>query len=262
MFIDAMSEELADDIDNMTDLRRAAVAARTPLGQVRGWVGTAFSVVLLVRVALAVLSLARASSVKGADDNSSAATPDISPKRKDPITMVLLWLVGRDLLDHGEDFDAAAQCASLVLAAFLGITQVRTFLRAAGALCRRVRGWLICGDGGENDGSHTTFSSRRSVSSDAGTYLAASVLACYFLACVVLMKRNMPVEHRSAFSSALGGDGSDLIAFDVRVTSGTFAVSALVSSFALGSLFGIRRGNSVAHTTHGHAVPDGIKAGV
>lgn len=269
-FMDALSEELADDIEHMKDLRRDAAAARTRLGRVRGWVGAVFSVVLLVRVALSVFGLLRASNGVERGDRATEmmnVTPDISPRRKDPITMILLWMVGRDLLDReGGDFDAAAQGASLVLTAFLSVTQVRTFLRVAGALSRRVRGWLFF-DCSRRRGDASVAASLSNPTKDAGTYLAASVLGCYFLACVVLMKRNLPAEHRSAFSTALGGGGSvngpdDLIAFDIRVTNGTFAASALVSVFALGSLLGIRRQNSAAHNLYKHGIPESMKADV
>uniref|UniRef100_A0A7S4J3A5 Uncharacterized protein n=1 Tax=Odontella aurita TaxID=265563 RepID=A0A7S4J3A5_9STRA len=262
-FTESLSEELADDIENMKDLSKQSAMARTPLGRVRGWVGAVFSIILLVRVALAVIGLTRASfSTDEPDTPDAIVAPDISPSRKDPITMVLLWLVGRDMLNQGGNFDAAAQCASLILTAVLSVTQVRTFLRVAGALSRRIRCWFFCGYGGKEGQIKKSSSSWRGPAKDAGTYLAVSVLGCYFQACIVLMKRNLPVEHRSAFSAALGGDSSDQIAFDMRVTNGAFAASALVSCFALGALFGIRRRNSAAHSSYAHIIPECLKSEV
>jgi hypothetical protein len=79
------------------------------------------------------------------------------------------------------------------------------------------------------------------------TYVLASLMGCYFLACLVLTKMMLPEAFRAEFSAALGGKGM----FQIRTcnVNAAFAVSAIVSTITLGTLLGIQRQNTHRYTT-------------
>ena len=235
-FLETLIEELEDDIESMKELQTSAAASRTVFGRFKGWIGIIFSMILLIRVSLALMAL------------MCSGRGPISSERADPITMILLWLVRQHLVTQ-EDYNSLSQCISLILTAFLGLSQVNTFLRAISAMRRRIF-WLLKTHIYQKVDNTMT---RKHVEHKAVEYLTASMIGCYFTACAVLMKRNLPLEYRLAFVTALGESN---FRFNLKVINATFAVSALGSLFCLLSLFGIRRQNSSIHRAQRLCLPE------
>lgn len=88
---------------------------------------------------------------------------------------------------------------------------------------------------------------RRRVGNDAAVLASSFVMGCYFLACVTVVKMNLPVEYRRSFSAAVGGSNFGYYIDDrdnARLMNVIFLASACVSAITLASLFGIQRNNS------------------
>eukprot|EP00585_Thalassiosira_rotula_P006610 CAMPEP_0196133080 /NCGR_PEP_ID=MMETSP0910-20130528/2452_1 /TAXON_ID=49265 /ORGANISM="Thalassiosira rotula, Strain GSO102" /LENGTH=451 /DNA_ID=CAMNT_0041392767 /DNA_START=585 /DNA_END=1941 /DNA_ORIENTATION=- len=254
IFLQALVGDMNDDIEEMKHSQRLAAAARTAIGRVRVILGAVFSVVLIVRVVLAANSFL---SVPEGDDNGVDALDD-SDSRKDPLTSVSLWLLGRNIVKTREQYDLFRQGTSLVLAGVLSASQVRSFFRVVGALGRRLS--RICGIGGGGDASFGRMASsrtmpsnssasagqgggtgrRRTTGNDAALLLSSFVMGCYFLACVTVVKMTLPIEYRSSFTTAVGLNFN----FNTRFLNMVFFGSACASAAMLASLFGIQRNNS------------------
>jgi hypothetical protein len=151
---------------------------------------------------------------------------------------------------------------SLVLAGALTASQVSSFFRVVGALGRRFRGTFAgyyrasssssssssprtMAGGGVRGGGGT--GRRRVVGNDAAVLASSFVMGCYFLACVTVVKMNLPVEYRRSFSAAVGGSNFGYYIDDrdnARLMNVIFLASACVSAITLASLFGIQRNNS------------------
>ena len=71
-------------------------------------------------------------------------------------------------------------------------------------------------------------------------------MGCYLLACVTVVKMNLPAEYRRWFSAAVGGPnfGSIDDRDNARLMNTIFLPSVCVSAITLASLFGIQRNNS------------------
>ncbi|KAL7515842.1 hypothetical protein ACHAWX_000915 [Stephanocyclus meneghinianus] len=85
-FMENLVGDMSDDIEEMKHSQELALKARTPVGRISWILGMVFSVILVIRVALA------ASTVWGAKQISN--TPSMHRQRGDPITIILLWLTG------------------------------------------------------------------------------------------------------------------------------------------------------------------------
>jgi len=240
-FLETLSEDLKDEVEEMRFVQNQAKRARTLAGRVLGWVGVVFSIVLLVRVGMAVWAVVR-----------SGAGGSAGP-RTDPITLVLGILTGYSVVDE-EQYNALSQLSSLLLTGFLSISQVRMFLRTVSAINRRFGClWKSCGGSDTIAGSSHDISKEKkrkhggyAFTSSVGAWLLSAVMGSFFLCCLVLMKMNLPREYRSSFSSALKGFD---FAFDLRVTNAVFAFAAVLSAVILGVLFGIRRQTSSLHAS-------------
>jgi len=253
IFLQSLVGDMNDDIEEMKQSQRLAAAARTAMGRIRGILGAVFSIVLIVRVVLAANSFL---SVPEGDDNGVDALDD-SNSRKDPLTSVSLWLLGRNIVKTREQYDLFRQGTSLVLAGVLSASQVRSFFRVVGALGRRLS--RTCGIGGGGDASFGRMASsrtlpsnssalagqcgtgrRRTTGNDAALLLSSFVMGCYFLACVTVVKMTLPIEYRSSFTTAVGLNFN----FNTRSLNMVFFGSACASAAMLASLFGIQRNNS------------------
>jgi hypothetical protein len=86
----------------------------------------------------------------------------------------------------------------------------------------------------------------RRVGNDAAVLASSFVMGCYFLACVTVVKMNLPVEYRRSFSAAVGGSNFGHIddRDNAMLMNEIFLASACVSAITLASLFGIQRNNS------------------
>ena len=246
-FLETLVDEMKDELSEMKETQIMAQNARTPVGRLKQWIGLVFSVVLLVRLFFAVTFIWKHDhgGLKGNEGKS------------DPITIILLWLIGHDYARQ-QDYNTLSQLISVVLTAFLSLSQVRTFWRIVHAVDRKVH-HMFCSKTpfslGRENGT-TVGKTAPHLSSNLYNYLLASLMTCYFLSCLVLTKLMLPIDYRVAFAGALGdenGFAGDRRLFRVRsyAVNSAFAFSAVVSAFVLGIVLGIQRQNSVRHLTLG-----------
>ena len=225
-FLETLVEELAEDVEEMKYAKVTAELARSPMGKIRSWLGVVFSIVLLVRLYTSFTSI-------WYGFNSPTT------RRGDPITTALLWLTGHHLVSQA-DYNSLSQCVSLILTAFLSVSQVRTFVRTMSALnLRLLRFYRKCYC---KSTSHTEEMSFKGT--QIYTDLLAALMGCYFLSCVVLTKMNLPLEYRAGFSAAMGG--TDFVVQN-KVANSVFCASAAISATVLSLLFGIQRQNTKRH---------------
>jgi hypothetical protein len=237
-FLETLVSEMTEDIAEMRYSQAIASSARTTVGRIRSWVGVVFSIVLLLRlfsVAISIWTL---------PGNSSST--ESKPARGDPVTTALLWLIGKNLVTP-QYYNAFSQVISLLLTAFLSFSQVRTFLRMATAVNQRLDRLFQtchCKSGKKGDALPKE---KLPFTKKLHAYVLASLMGCYFLACLVLTKMMLPDTYRAEFSAALGGKG----VFQIRTytVNAAFALSAIVSTVTLGMLLGIQRQNTHRYTT-------------
>ena len=117
----------------------------------------------------------------------------------------MLLLAGRNYIVGPEQYEQFSRMTSLVLAAALASLQVRSFFRVVGALGRRFRVTFpfYCREsslssttpraaGGGGGGG----AGRRAVN-NAAVLASSFVMGCYFLACVTVVKMNLPRTRRT-----------------------------------------------------------------
>jgi hypothetical protein len=263
VFLANLVGDMEDDVREMRSSSLLALEARTAVGRIRGLLGVVFSIVLVVRVLFAASTFLSGPVVDhirrdGGDPSSSSS----SSSRRDPLTSILLLLAGRNYIVGAEQYERFSQMTSLVLAGALTASQVSSFFRVVGALGRRFRGTFAgyyrasssssssssprtMAGGGVRGGGGT--GRRRVVGNDAAVLASSFVMGCYFLACVTVVKMNLPVEYRRSFSAAVGGSNFGYYIDDrdnARLMNVIFLASACVSAITLASLFGIQRNNS------------------
>ena len=271
IFLTNLVEDMNDDIHEMKSSNVLAMQARTIFGRIRGILGIIFSIILVVRVLLASTSfLTSSSSLLVKDDSNSHLMRENNfdgnandPSSRDPLTNLLLLLVGRNyMINNAAHYDQLRQMTSLILAGILTISQINSFFRVVGALERKLRGTFLLGGGsnyttslhkssaGQQQQSLQQQSSDKSYrrkKNEVAILISSFVMGCYFLACVTIIKMNLPNEYRLSFSMALGarsnftygGNAAHNHLFNI-----IFFVSSLISAIILASLFGIQRTNS------------------
>lgn len=220
-FLETLIGELKEDIVEMKSAQEQAAKARTTLGRIRSYVGLVFSIVLLVRLYMAAKSVVQ-------------VRYGPQQERGDPITTALLWLAGHNFVSS-KDYNTLSQGISLLLTAFLSMSQIRMFLRTASSVNRRIM--LItrkCYCTPRRHGEESTYYSIH-------TRVLAALTGCYFLSCVVLTKMNLPAQYRSSFSAALGGMEYSIC---IPVVNLVFCISAGVSAMVVSLLVGIQRQNT------------------
>jgi hypothetical protein len=234
IFLTNLVGDMEDDVCEMKSSSMMALEARTAVGRIRGFFGVIFSIVLVVRILFAAASFLP-SSVDDGDHR------DGDSSRRDPLTSLLLLLVGRHYIASAQQYDMFRQMTSIVLAGALTISQVKSFCRVVGALGRRLSGILV---GYASSLQVQRDSSRRG--NDVAVLTSSFVMGCYFLACVTVVKMNLPIEYRSSFSAAVGSSNFDHLYYrsNARLMNMIFFASACVSAITLASLFGIQRNNS------------------
>lgn len=246
-FLETLVDEMEEDISEMRESQKMALQARTLTGRVKSWVGVVFSVVLLLRLFSAVMS---AWPQMSAEIETANALSSTGRGGGDIVTRILMWLFGHKIVKTRENVNALSQFISLIITAFLAFSQVRNFMRIAAAVNRRLKALYskcYCIKG-KKDSSLSA-----SISQDGGLQLLngfcspllASLMGCYFIACVVLTKIMLPAKFSSSFAAALGGPSM----FQIRLYSvnATFALSALISTAVLGMTVGIQRQNTFRH---------------
>lgn len=257
-FLTTLADELEQEIYDMLQSKEMAAQARTRWGKIRSWVGVFFSVVLVIRLIGAAWFVWRHDhpSEKGSRTTGS-----------DIVTMTVLFLIGHDYVNQ-QQYNTLSQVISLVLTAYLSFSQVRTFIRAIDAVYRRLQQcWKPCysNDHHIDDSSLRFMSLHNGLRSSAYAPLVASLMCCYFLACVVLTKLLVPSTYRRALALALeststhpsavaseeGSDEEQLLRFFLRIRSyavnSVFLATALVSTLCLGMMLGLQRHQSMRH---------------
>ena len=239
-FLVNLARDMRADIDEMRYAQKMAANARTRMGKIQSWLGVVFSVILVIRLLSAAVSI------------WYSRMPNALEKRPrgDTITTVLLFLTGHNLVSH-EDFTMLSQSVSLILTAVLAFTQIRTFLRTVTVVNRRLNGlyqkWNCprhcCS--GNGDDSMVVMDDRSPFGNSGGLYshLIASLMGCYFLSCIVVTKMMLPEKYCLGFSSAMGG--MDVFSIHFSVVNSAYAFSAAISASVLGMLFGIQRQNTL-----------------
>ena len=233
-FLETLVNELAEDVSEMRRSRDRAAEARTPAGRVQFFVGIIFSIVLLVRLSAAFISICN-TATSGTRRNS------------DPVTMALLFMTGHELLTP-DNYNTLSQFISLLLTAVLSFTQVRNFLRTLSSVNRYFSGWYRkchhCNTRSES--VHTAITTSTTIGKtgrDMELSIAfASLMTCFCLACSVMTKNMLPEEYRSSFSEALGG--SEVFHVRLHVVNRVFFGSAVLSAAVLGMLLAIQRQNT------------------
>ena len=257
-FLTTLTQELEQEIFDMRQSKEMAAQARTPWGRIRSWIGVVFSVILVLRL------MGAAWFIWKHDHPGEGGSKGAS---SDPVTMTVLWLIGHNYVSQ-QQYNTLSQVISLLLTAYLSMAQVRTFVRAVDAVHRRLQQcWRPCYAGEQMDDSSMRFVSLHGqLRSSAYAPLIASLMCCYFLACVVLTKLLVPAAYRRALALALETtsmhpspsvvaaieDGDEqLLRFFLRIRSyavnSVFLVTALVSTVALGMMLGLKRHQSMRH---------------
>jgi len=275
-YLQTLIDDMQDDIYEMKHSQVLAINARTFVGRIRGVLGVIFSILLVVRVLLAANSFMVIFERSKDEDPTinheevqddehgedmemkSSSSSSSFNKTRDPLTNILIYLVGQKIVNE-EQYDLFRQATSLILAGILSISQVRAFFRVVGALSRRIS--RMCSGGSQPSsslsscvpqlatsavGSMSTSSNKipgssgTSITNNMTLLLSSFVMGCYFLACVTVVKMNLPIEYRSSFSQAVGHN----FIFNTTVLNMIFFTSTCVTAIILGSLFGIQRNNS------------------
>ncbi|GAX24197.1 hypothetical protein FisN_4Lh287 [Fistulifera solaris] len=235
-FLQGLVGELVEDVTEMRLAKVEAARARTRAGKIRSVMGITFSIVLLVRLAVAFWNL----SLTGLQDEPRAT-------RSDPVTLALAWMLGHQWVTTAH-YNSLSQFLSLILTAILTISQMNTFIRTVAVLNRRFFvPWFrrcICFEAHGSSSQHPyrsgTLPTPYSASSSLLTIMVTLLMTCYCLACVVLTKNMVPPPYRQSFSQALGA-AAEVRPYPVHLT---FAVSACISLGILTILLGIQRQNT------------------
>jgi hypothetical protein len=251
-FLETLLDELNADVEEMRYSQTIAFRARSPVGRIRSWIGVVFSIILLARLGTAMRSVWRQYLSGNADVRSSSGL--------DPVTQVLLWMLGHHFVKE-EDLHVMSQFVSLLISVILSVSQMRNFLRTASTVRRRTssfyRNWIACQPMCCKPWISLCWSSSRQPSSSPRhsaaenpghdryfSHLVSALMCCYCLACVVLTKMMLPYEYRAGFSAALGSGDSGLFRIRTYAVDFVFSLTALVSASVLFIILGIMRSNA------------------
>ena len=242
-FLDNLCKDMTVGIEELRYSQMLAAAARTNMGKARSYVGLVFSVLLLVRLGSAGMSIWGSYPVD---------TLRHKVAQGDVVTTGLLWLSGHDFVSQKES-TMLSQVVSLGLTAMLTFSQVRTFFRTVASVHHRlIRCYqnLYCGTTATASPSASSNDERTGLGSPAPvlvTQVISGATGCYFLSCIVLIKMMLPEEFCEDFASAMGG--MDVFTIHMSVVNTVFASSAAISLSILAMLFGIQRQNTLRHTS-------------
>jgi len=188
----ALLQELDAEMAEMQRAMQLAAHAQTTRGKIESVLGVVFSIVLVVRLVLAVRSVGM----------------DRPPE--DPVTTILLHLLGAD---H-ERYNAISQATSLVLSIVLGASQMRNFVRIVGHVQKRLQSTVF-------------------------EHVWSTALLCYTLAGCILTKQLLPASYSSSLSN--------VVETDVSFPQTWFVGTALVSTAVMMVTVGIQRSNTVRY---------------
>lgn len=258
-FLQTLVEEMREDIEEMKYTQAMEANARTTMGRIRSWFGMVLSVILLIRLYFAATSIWQHWHKDTLASSGVVTTTTVPTQKRDPVTTFLLWIIGNRVVTEKE-YNNLSQFISLLLTAYLSLSQVRYFLRTLAAMHRRIN-LFFCGTVNRYNNNSNNVRSEDTRSNDTlfpdeavpfqtrnGVYnhLLAALMGSYFMSCIVLTKMMLPWQYRAAFSGALGGFDAFIIQSDV--VNALFAFSAVVSASVLAMLFGIQRQTALLHT--------------
>ena len=245
-FMEDLVRETTFDLEELKYTQMTAAAARTSIGKTKSYVGIVFSLILLVRLFNAGFSICRS---YGTLLNTDYALHHHKKSHSDIVTTTLLWLTGHNYFSYNQ-YNTISQMVSLVLSAVLSFTQVRTFLRTATVVHRRLSGFYktcFCGSdttNGMGSFSKTNHSDQKQ-SVNILWPVISGFLGCYSLACIVLIKMMLPERFSVAFSMALNETG--IFTIHSSIVNTVFFSSAVLSTAIFGMLLGIQRQNILNH---------------
>jgi preprotein translocase subunit SecG len=251
-FLETLLDELNADVEEMRYSQTIAFRARSPVGRIRSWIGVVFSFILFARLGTAMRSIWRQHLSGNADVRSSSGL--------DPVTQVLLWMLGHHFVKE-EDLHAMSQFVSLLISVILSVSQMRNFLHIASTVRRRTssfyRNWIacqpmcckprisLCSSSLRQPSSSPRFSENENPGHDRYfSHLVSALMCCYCLACVVLTKMMLPYEYRAGFSAALGSGDTGLFRIRTYAVDFMFSFTALLSASVLFIILGIMRSNA------------------
>jgi hypothetical protein len=260
-FLKTLAQELTDDVQMMEQSRQLAHQARTRTGRIHAYMGLVFSLVLLLRLAFALATIQGWSSLSSSSTSSSNATTH----RSDPITVALVWLMGRQWIQIRDyhDYNNLSQLVSLALTAVLSLSQIRTLLLTVALANRRLsrlffrkcqplcteKSPIPCFPTNTHNYSNHHHSKNHDIChptswsallEDVYVHGMASCIICYCVACLVVTKLLLPPVYQSDWSAALG------VSLTVRAapTQSIFVGAAGISVLVLGALLGWERQQS------------------
>lgn len=243
-FMEDLVRETALDLEELKHSQMTAAAARTSIGKAKLYVGLVFSSILLIRLFNAGYSIFKSYGTLFSQDY----TPHAHKKsRSDVVTSIVLWLTGHHHFSHNQ-YNMLSQVISLVLSAVLSFTQLRTFLRTATIVHRRLlRLYKTFFGASENTNKSENNYSDQQSKENFLWWIISALLGCYSLACILSIKILLPERFSVAFSMAL----EETSIFVIRSSSvdAVFFSSALTSTAILGMLLGIQRQNISKHAT-------------
>jgi hypothetical protein len=263
-FLESLVADTKEDVEEMRHSRNLSVRARTPAGRVLSWLGAVMSIVLILRLLTIAVGLSRWSQLRIGVDGLPEDPEATAVARTDVVTATLLWMMGHtSLVSSQQHLNQLSQFISLVLSSFLSVSQIRTFLRTASSVSRRLSnacGGTTCAcshhaksDRRDSQTSTSQLHPKQLVLSTVWSYILATLGGCYFLACVVLTKLMLPPQYRRSFNQALLGaaglgpkDPHPELVLWVRsyALDLVFILTAVLSAAILGVLFGIQRQNT------------------
>ena len=244
-FIEDLVRETTLDLEELKHCQMIAAATRTSIGKMKFYIGFVFSIILLIRLFNAGYSILRS---YGPLSNTDYAPRLHNRSRSDIVTSILLWLTGHHYFSH-DQYNMISHMVSLVLSAVLSITQVTTFLRTATIVHRRLSRWynklFYAGDNANEmrSSSQPLFNQKSNL--NLTWWIILSMLGCYALACIVLIKMMLPQRFSTAFSMAL--DETSIFTIHSAAVNLVFFSSAIMSSSIFGILLGIQRQNISKH---------------
>lgn len=235
-FLRGLVIELEQDLRDMRASQHLAVLARTPMGRFRSYIGIVFSVVLVIRLCSAC------SQVLVARNLHQQAHADL-------VTRLVAWLTGQNIVTVAEA-DVWSNLISLGLTAILSLSQIRTLIQKVLAVQNRLVKFCSCCYLPPNEqitlpssvSSNTVGGDKESGLQSILRHVLASIISCYFLACVVITKLMLPPDCRVSFSAVVTG-------FMIRneTIQMTYLVSAGVSLVTFCLLLSVQRQHTNRH---------------
>ncbi len=234
--LENLSRDLMNELEDTKYIQNLSRSSQSRWSLIRFWVGTIFSVILSIRLLFACRAI-------------FLVLPSSKGHKNDPITTILLWLVGHHIVNQTK-YNSTSQFVSLVLTAFLSISQIRNLLRVLQTIRREI-GRKVYWMQKPDMTLSTSVPLKRSRVKMVWGCLQSSLMGCYFLSCVISIKDNVPIQYQTSFRIALFGDSkiTSSVLLDSNLRNETFVSSAFVATLIVLLSHSIRRKLSVLAKT-------------